>query len=121
MSDVVDAIFNIGSGGTYSVNRLCELLGGETVHIPKRLGEPDCTFADTGKVEAVLGWKAKVTPEEDVARILENIDYWREAPVWMSEWIDVETKDRFRYPDKADRLPARHAGVRPRWPCLSGL
>lgn len=97
MSDLVGETFNVGSGGTYSVNRLCELLGGEIVHIPKRPGEPDCTFADTTKIETALGWKAKVPLEEGVAQILEHIDYWREAPVWTPETIDVATKDWFQY------------------------
>lgn len=97
MSKIVNETFNVGSGGTYSVNRLCELLGGEIVHIPKRPGEPDCTFADTTKIEAALGWKASVSLEEGVARILENIDYWREAPVWTPESIDTATKDWFKY------------------------
>ena len=39
-------IINVGTGNTYSVNRLVELLGGAEVHMPKRPGEPDCTFAD---------------------------------------------------------------------------
>lgn len=97
MSKIVNETFNVGSGGTYSVNRLCELLGGEIVHIPKRPGEPDCTFADTTKIEVALGWKARVSLEEGVARILENIDYWREAPVWTPESIDTATKDWFKY------------------------
>ena len=97
MSKIVNETFNVGSGGTYSVNRLCELLGGEIVHIPKRPGEPDCTFADTTKIEAALGWKARVSLEEGVVRILENIDYWREAPVWTPESIDTATKDWFKY------------------------
>src|SRR3970282_1332147 len=33
-SDVTGEIFNVGSGNTYSVNRLVELLGGDVVHIP---------------------------------------------------------------------------------------
>ena len=39
-------IWNLGAGNPQSVNRLVELLGGPVVHIPKRPGEPDCTFAD---------------------------------------------------------------------------
>lgn len=97
MSDCVQETFNVGSGGTYSVNRLCELLSGEIVHIPKRPGEPDCTFADTDKIEKVLGWKAKITLEEGVSKIIENIDYWREAPVWTPDTIDTATKDWFKY------------------------
>lgn len=97
MADIVQETFNVGSGGTYSVNRLCELLDGEIVHIPKRPGEPDCTFADTGKIEKMLGWKAKITLEDGVGKIIENIEYWREAPVWTPDTIGVATKDWFKY------------------------
>lgn len=97
ISEIENDTFNVGSGGTYSVNRLCELLGGEVTYIPKRPGEPDCTFADTTKIEKALGWKAKVSFEEGVQEILDNIDYWREAPVWTPDTIDVATKDWFRY------------------------
>ncbi len=97
MSDVVQDTFNVGSGGTYSVNRLCELLCGEITHIPKRPGEPDCTFADTSKIEGRLGWKARVSFEEGVQKVLDNIDYWRAAPVWTPDSIGVATKDWFKY------------------------
>lgn len=97
ISDVVNQVFNVGSGGTYSVNRLCELLEGEVVHIPKRPGEPDCTFADTTKIENVLHWKAKISLEEGVKKILENIEYWREAPIWTPNSIENATKDWFKY------------------------
>ena len=97
ISNVTLDTFNVGSGGTYSVNRLCELLGGETVHIPKRPGEPDCTFADTTKIKDTLGWKPKVSFEEGVQEILDNIDYWREAPVWTPDSIGEATADWFKY------------------------
>lgn len=96
-SDIINETFNVGSGGTYSINYLCELLGGNISHIPKRPGEPDCTFADTTKIEQILGWKAKVTLEEGVKKILDNIDYWKEAPIWTEESIKVATKDWFNY------------------------
>lgn len=95
--DVSGQIFNVGSGNTYSVNRLIELLGGEKVHIPKRPGEPDCTFADTTRINTILGWKPKVSLEEGVKIMLENIDYWREAPIWEPASIEEATKDWFKY------------------------
>lgn len=96
-SEIVNETFNVGSGGTYSVNRLCELLGGEIVHIPKRPGEPDCTFANTEKIEQALGWHASISLEEGVQKILDNIDYWREAPVWTPDSISEATADWFKY------------------------
>jgi UDP-glucose 4-epimerase len=95
--DVSGQIFNVGSGNTYSVNLLCELLGGEKVHIPKRPGEPDQTFADTAKILRVLGWKPKVRFEDGVKTMLDNIDYWREAPLWDPHSIAEATKDWFKY------------------------
>ncbi len=96
-SDCQQEAMNVGSGDTYSVNRLVKLLGGEVIYIPKRPGEPDCTFADVKKIKKILGWSAKVTFEEGVKIILDNIDYWRNAPVWTPEKIEAETKDWFKY------------------------
>ncbi len=95
--DVSGRIFNVGSGNTYSVNLLCDLLGGEKVYIPKRPGEPDQTFADTTKIQRVLGWKPKVKFEDGVKTMLANIDYWREAPLWEPASIAEATKDWFKY------------------------
>ena len=96
-SQVVGEVFNIGSGGTYSVNYLTELLGGVAVHIPKRPGEPDCTFADISKISQVLGWQPKVRFEEGVRIMLKNIDRWRGAPVWNEKSIAEATQDWFAY------------------------
>jgi len=96
-SNATNEIFNVGSGNTYSVNSLVELLGGEIVYLPKRPGEPDCTFADTRKIRENIGWEAKVSLEQGVIHILKNIEYWREAPVWTPDNIAEATKDWFRY------------------------
>lgn len=90
-------IYNVGSGKSISVNHIVELLGGEKIHIPKRPGEPDCTFADISQIQKELDWKPKVSIEEGVAELLKNIDYWKEAPVWTAEKIADQTKDWFRY------------------------
>jgi UDP-glucose 4-epimerase len=74
-----------------------ELLGGEKIHIPKRPGEPDCTWADISRIALELGWKPQVSFEEGVAKILANIDYWREAPLWDPASIAEATKTWFEY------------------------
>lgn len=96
-SDKEGEIFNVGSGGTYSVNRLVELLGGEVLNIPKRPGEPDCTFADTQKIQQKLGWSPRVSFDEGVKQMLKHIDLWRDAPVWDEKTIATATKDWFSY------------------------
>jgi len=99
-SDLQEEIFNVGSGNTYSVNRLIELLDGKKVYIPKRPGEPDSTFADISKIRRLLNWKPEVSLEQGVKILLENIDYWREAPVWTPEKIEDATKEWFKYLSK---------------------
>lgn len=96
-SSVSGEIFNIGSGGTYSINRLVELLGGEITYVPKRPGEPDCTFADTSKVQKLLGWKPRVSFEDGVANMLACINDWANAPVWTPETVREATADWFKY------------------------
>ncbi|MBN1353989.1 MAG: GDP-mannose 4,6-dehydratase, partial [Candidatus Omnitrophica bacterium] len=99
-SDIKNDVFNVGSGNPQSVNRLVELLGGEKVFIPKRPGEPECTHADIGKIEKMLGWRPEVSFEEGVRIMLDNIDYWREAPVWTPELIEESTRTWFKYLSK---------------------
>ena len=91
----VGEVYNLGAGNPQTVNRLVELLGGPVTYIPKRPGEPDCTWADIAKIQAQLGWTQQVSFEEGVRRILENIEYWRNAPLWNPDTIAQATKTWF--------------------------
>ena len=96
-SDVRGEIINIGSGNTCSVNNLVELLEGDVVHIPKRPGEPDCTWADITKAGKLLGWRPSMKFEEGVRIMLDNIDDWKDAPVWDPRTIENATRSWFKY------------------------
>ena len=96
-SDLSGEVMNVGSGNHYSVKRLIELLGGECEYIPKRPGEPDCTFADIGKIKKLLNWAPRVSLEEGVSIMLANIEDWRDAPVWNPNSIQKATKTWFDY------------------------
>ncbi|OQW92606.1 MAG: NAD-dependent dehydratase [Thiotrichaceae bacterium IS1] len=96
-SEVSGIAMNVGSGNHYSVNRLVKLLGGEVIYIPKRPGEPNCTFGDTTLIRNTLNWKPVVSFEEGVQRMLENINDWKEAPVWNEQSIAQATASWFRY------------------------
>jgi UDP-glucose 4-epimerase len=87
--------FNLGADNPQPVNRLVELLGGEVVYVPKRPGEPDCTRADIGKIRSLLGWEPEVDFAEGVSRILADIDYWRDAPLWDPQSIAKATETWF--------------------------
>src|SRR5256714_4881004 len=79
-TDRVNGVYNVGAGNPQPVNRLVELLEGDVIHLPKRPGEPECTWADISKIKSELGWEPRVSFEEGVATLLRNIDYWRQAP-----------------------------------------
>jgi UDP-glucose 4-epimerase len=97
LTDASGHSLNVGSGGTYSINSLVQMLGGPFSYIPKRPGEPDCTFADTTRIKSELAWAPEVTFDEGVGLMLEHIDYWREAPVWNSESIAEATTEWFTF------------------------
>ncbi len=110
VSDVVDAlvtaaasqlsgqIFNVGSGHPVSINRIVDLLGAKrTVFVPKRPGEPDCTWGDMARIWNALQWQPQVPIEEGVRTMLDHIDYWRDAPVWTTDKIQTATADWFKY------------------------
>ncbi|MBF8280401.1 MAG: Epimerase protein [Candidatus Magasanikbacteria bacterium] len=85
VTDVVDAnlramttpgighgeMFNIGAGHNHSVNELAVMLGGPTVFIPPRPGDPRTTLANNTKAREILGWEPKVTLEEGVRDLLD--------------------------------------------------
>ncbi len=97
MSDINQQIMNVGSGGHYSVNEIIDLLQGDKVFIPKRPGEPDCTFADINKIQKKLSWSAKVSLKEGVNKLINKIDDFKDAPVWDPESINIATKNWFKY------------------------
>ncbi len=102
---LVGKIWNLGAGKPQSVNRLVELLDGPVVHIPKRPGEPDCTFADTGKITRELAWMPRVSFEDGVGRIVAEIDYWRDAPLWDVNSIARATETWFKFLGKGAPQP----------------
>ena len=117
VSDVIDAmvkvaekknlrgnIFNVGSGKTISVNRIAKLLGGDKQRIPKRPGEPDVTFADISKIKRKIGWKPKISIENGVELMLNNLNDWKDAPIWTPKKINKETKKWFFYLGKKNNL-----------------
>ena len=96
-SSISGEIINVGSGGHYSINYLVSLLQGDAVNIPKRPGEPDCTFADTKKILSILNWKPKISFEEGVKNLIESIDDFKDAPLWDPSSIAEATSSWFKY------------------------
>ncbi len=109
VSDVVNAfymaskkktnskVFNVGSGKTISINKIVEILGGKKIYIPKRPGEPDCTFADIRLIKKELKWSPKINIETGIKLLINEINYWKKAPIWTKSKISKATKDWFKY------------------------
>ncbi len=96
-SDVTSEVFNLGAGNPQPINKLAQLIGGEVTHLPKRPGEPDCTWADISKIQRMLGWAPTVSFEEGVATMLSHIEHWADAPVWDPASIAEATKTWFKF------------------------
>lgn len=110
VTDVVDAfikaaecpehgmVLNVGSGGTYSVNHLADLLDAkDRVVVERRNGEPEVTFADTARIHEVFGWSPKVSFKEGVGRLRHLIPEYKNAPLWTKEKIEKATEEWHRY------------------------
>lgn len=96
-TDNIGQVYNVGAGAPQKINSLIELLGGEVTYVPKRPGEPDCTWADTTKIEKQLAWKPQISFREGVARMTADIDKWQDAPLWDPQSIAEATKTWFKY------------------------
>ncbi len=91
-------IYNVGSGKPISVNYLLNLIGGDKkIYIPKRPGEPDITHANINKIKKFLKWKPRIPIEKGIKNVLENINYWKNAPLWDKNKIKIATKNWFKY------------------------
>ncbi len=96
-STVSGEIFNVGSANHYSINTLAEYLGGSVTYIPKRPGEPSCTFADVSKIHKSLGFKTSISFEMGIKALLNHIDDYKDAPLWNPDSIQETTKTWFHY------------------------
>ena len=111
--DLVDAIikaaqkgkhgetYNVGNGKEISVNLIASLIGGSKVRVPKKPGEPDRSLADISKIKKQLSWKPKISINEGIKMLLNDINNWKEAPVWTPETIKEATKSWFKLLSKS--------------------
>jgi UDP-glucose 4-epimerase len=98
LTEHVGKIWNLGSGNPQSINYLCHLLKAKKIiHLPKRPGEPQLTWANIKRIKKDLKWLPLVSFENGVKNVLENIEYWKDAPLWNKNSIKKATKSWFKY------------------------
>ena len=90
-------VFNLGSDNPQSINKLAKLIGGKTISIPDRPGEPRKTWANTNKIKKILKWKAKMNFEDGIKIMLKEIYLWKTAPLWTPKSIKIATRTWFKY------------------------
>lgn len=105
ISDVCDAfyrvaisnhksqIFNLGFGKAETINKLANMISSKRFFIPWRPGEPRITEANTNKIKKLTGWRPKINLETGIKIVLENINYWKHAPLWTKKSIKKSIKN----------------------------
>lgn len=90
-------ILNIGSSKPIKIIDLVKLLSKKYINIPKRPGEPTITFAKIAKANRILKWSPKIKFKNGIKELVENIEYWKDAPLWTKANIKKETKNWFKF------------------------
>lgn len=90
-------IYNLGASNPQTIEKLAEIISSKRISIPKRPGEPECTWANINKIKRHLNWKPTVNFETGVKEMLKNIGHWKNAPLWNRKSIKKATKDWFKY------------------------
>ncbi len=65
--------------------------------IPWRPGEPFKTEANINKIKRLLRWSPKITLKIGIKKVLKNINYWKNAPLWTERKINLATKEWMRF------------------------
>jgi len=85
IDDVIDAlqmvcikgrigqVYNVGSGGTMTINEIASLFDSETNFIPRQAQEMDVTFGDITKIKDELGWQPRYSGAHGVASVLSAV------------------------------------------------
>ena len=97
MKNITNERLNIGFGKPRKVNEMVKIIGGQKIYVPKRPGEPDLTHANISKAKRLLSWKPTINLEEGLKKVIKDINYWKEAPLWTPKKIKLATKDWFKY------------------------
>ena len=71
-SNLVNKVYNLGSGNETSINKIASLFGGKKTFLSKRPSEPNRSCANISKIKKDINWKPTITIEEGIKRLLKN-------------------------------------------------
>ncbi len=90
-------IINIGTGKPTTVINIVKQLKSNYIFIKKRPGEPHKTHSSTAKARKLLNWKSRISINQGIKIMLNNINLWKNAPIWTKSKINKSTKTWFKY------------------------
>ncbi len=96
-SKISGEIFNLGAGKPQSVNKLAKIIGGYKINIPDRPGEPKHSKADITKIKRLLKWSPKISFKNGLKGMINEINDWKNAPLWTPKKIKKATQVWFKY------------------------
>ncbi len=100
ISKYKNKIYNLGSGKPQRIIDLVKYLKGPLIFIPKRPAEPEKTWSNVKKIKKELKWKPTINFKEGVDEMIENINNWKDAPLWNKGSIKKATKIWFKHLSK---------------------
>ena len=96
-TNLSNKIWNVGSSNPQKINHLVKLIKPrEVIYLPDRPGEPRVTHANINLIKKDLKWKPKISFKKGIKKILAEIDYWKDAPLWTEKKIHKATEKWFK-------------------------
>ena len=93
-------IYNVGTGKPQKILDLAKFIGGKIQFIPTRPGEPFRSFANIRKISSHLKWKPTISFKDGVNKMMNEIEKWKDAPLWTPKKIKKATRVWFKFMKK---------------------
>lgn len=65
-------VLNVARGSQTTLNRIAEIFGGASTHLPPRLGDVPRSQADISLTRSLLGWEPKIAFEDGLRELLKS-------------------------------------------------
>ena len=97
--------YNIGGGLENSISllqclKLLKKISNKDLNLifkNERQGDQKIYISDISKINSQLNWKPTITLEDGIREVTENINYWKNSPLWTPKKIKLATTDWFKF------------------------
>ena len=67
-------VLNVGTGKSYSINQLADMIGGKRIFSPSRPAEANQTLADTALIKSITGWQSHTSLDRYILHYNRPVD-----------------------------------------------